>query len=563
MPTIDRRKWLQGVTAATAALTSPAFSAPQQSPRRLLFNWDGSMIHCFGRAALGNPDGPLTKEQFISLAFEPLAEQSVDTVLFSFGNGNIAEYESRVLEWPGEADRFQFPESRMWHGGIEVDPADQYNNPKALADAGGNPPHLIVEECHRRGMQAFVSFRMNDCHDGQHPQGTIPNPELATFKRQNSDWLIEDLDWWTALDFSHPRVQALKLKAIEEFFDRWDFDGIELDWLRHTLYFPRGTEKENAHHLNHFMKKIRNSLNQRAKKRGRPIQIAVRIPERIDWCQAGGFDIGNWISADLIDLVILGQGLTSLPTLAEFRSLMGDRKLPIYPCLTPLGNGYFLQPDEVIRGSAANLWHNGADGLYLFNWFFYGSWRSELLTEIATPQSLNGKNKRYTLVHRVSAPSGQPGADYVRYNSQSRSAPVPFSLDVKTEPHTVELVSSTDFQSALTRPRQVNLWLELDFLSDQDVLSIVCNGHELEIPDSQNGLRQKLLGQSMMFPAGQGVLGLPADKPIDNTFMGVAIPVPIEYLAQGTNRWTFTLKHRGSGFNHNLRISRLELETLY
>ena len=119
MPTIDRRKWLQGVTAATAALTSPAFSAPQQSPRRLLFNWDGSMIHCFGRAALGNPDGPLTKEQFISLVFEPLAEQSVDTVLFSFGNGNIAEYESRVLEWPGEADRFQFPESNCMKSTID------------------------------------------------------------------------------------------------------------------------------------------------------------------------------------------------------------------------------------------------------------------------------------------------------------------------------------------------------------------------------------------------------------------------------------------------------------
>ena len=75
----------------------------------MLVNWDGSMIHCFGRAALGNPDGPLTREQFVSLVFTPLDEKAVDAVLFSFGSGNVAEYQSNVLEWPGEADQFRFP----------------------------------------------------------------------------------------------------------------------------------------------------------------------------------------------------------------------------------------------------------------------------------------------------------------------------------------------------------------------------------------------------------------------------------------------------------------------
>ena len=106
------------------------------------------MIHCFGRAALGNPDGPLTREQFVSLVFTPLDEKAVDAVLFSFGSGNVAEYESNVLEWPGEADQFHFPKARTWHGGVEVDPADQYRNPKAMAEAGANPPAVIVDECH-------------------------------------------------------------------------------------------------------------------------------------------------------------------------------------------------------------------------------------------------------------------------------------------------------------------------------------------------------------------------------------------------------------------------------
>ena len=294
MNDIDRRGFLSsavGALVGVGATNGFADDPRRREPRRLLFNWDGSMVHSFGREALGNAEGPFTREQFVSLVFTPLNENAVDAVLFSFGSGNVAEYQSNVLEWPGEADRFEFPAARTWHGGIEVDPADQYKNPKALADAGANPPAVIVEECHRRGMQAFVSLRMNDCHDGQHPRGTLPNPELATFKRQNPEWLVPDLDWWTALNFAHPRVRALKLRVVEEFFDRWDFDGIELDWLRHTLYFPRGTERENAHHLTHFLRDVRESLNERARRRGRPIEILVRVPERVEWCREGGFEI--------------------------------------------------------------------------------------------------------------------------------------------------------------------------------------------------------------------------------------------------------------------------------
>ena len=297
----------------------------------------------------------------------------------------MAEYQSNVLEWPGQADRFRFPESRTWHGGIEVDPKDQYLNPKSLADSGHNPPQIIVDECRRRGMRAFVSLRMNDIHDGQHPRGALPNPELPTFKRLNPDWLVPDLDWWSALNFEVAPVRELKLRVIEEFFDRWDFDGIELDWLRHTFYFPRGLEREKGKYLTEFMRAVRRSLRQRAAERGRPIEIAVRVPERVEWCLEGGFEVPTWIREGLVDFLILGQGLTECRGLSGFRELMGSRRLPIYPSLYPFGNGYPIYPDEVIRGSAANLWRDGADGLYTFNWFFYGNWRSRLLREIADP----------------------------------------------------------------------------------------------------------------------------------------------------------------------------------
>ena len=174
-PSIGRRRFLLLGAGGLACLANSGGSDGRDSrPGRLLFNCDGSMIHCWGRAALPQNGGPLSRQEFAALVFTPLENSGVDTLLFSFGSGNVAEYQSNVLEWPGEADRFQFPESRTWHGGVEVDPKDQYLNPKSLADSGHNPPQVIVDECRRRGLKAFVSLRMNDIHDGQHPGAPFP-----------------------------------------------------------------------------------------------------------------------------------------------------------------------------------------------------------------------------------------------------------------------------------------------------------------------------------------------------------------------------------------------------
>ena len=267
---------------------------------------------------------------------------------------------------------------------------------------------------------------------------------------------MPDLDWWSALNYAHPRVRALKLRIAEEFFERWDFDGIELDWLRHSLYFPRGTERESGKHLTDFMRQIRKRLKARAEKRGRPIEIAVRIPERVEWCLEGGFEVPTWIEEDLVDILILGQGLTALPSMNGLRKLM-TRELPIYPCIFAYGNGYPVSPDEVIRGNAANLWRDGANGLYTFNWFFYGPWRQKILEEIADPQRLGGKDKDYTLMQRFEPTPREPGADYLRYNTILKDAPVPFSIKVADGPKEVPVPLADSQSPAGESPRSSEL----------------------------------------------------------------------------------------------------------
>ncbi|MBM3803049.1 MAG: hypothetical protein FJW26_12170 [Acidimicrobiia bacterium] len=565
MSKITRRSFMAiaaaGLAQRVQAKNSRKQRASTSKPRRLLFNWDGSMIHCFGRTVLPDSKGPLTREQFASLVFAPLENTAVDILMFSFGSGNVAEYQSSVLEWPGQADNFKFPESKKWHGGIEVDPKDQYLNPKSLADSGHNPPAVIVEECRKRGLGAFVSFRMNDCHDGQHPKETLPNPELPTFKRQNPDWLVEDLDWWSALDYERPTVRALKLKAIEEFFERWDFDGIELDWLRHTLNFRRGTDRENGKHLTQFMRAVRKSLNDKASQRGRPIEIAVRIPERLEWCLEGGFEIPAWISEDLVDFLILGQGLTELPSLREFRTLMKAKPLPIYPSLYSYGNGYRLSPDDVIRGSAANLWRDGADGLYAFNWFVYGTWRKALLNEIAQPELLRKASKHYTLVHRFEATPRAPGADYIRYNTMLKDAPVPFHLNVADGAKTVFVPIADDVASKKDRPKRAELWIAMDYSQPGDVLSVSLGDKVLEPGDVDAASRWETAGGQLDLPPGNGMLGFAPNETVDLSFKALRWNVPVQPLIPGRNKFSIALKKRGAGSDKPLRVTRVELVT--
>ena len=562
---LSRRRLLLLGAGGLASLAHPGRSSGRNSrPGPLLFNCDGSMIHCWGRAALPQGSGPLSRREFTDLVFSPIENSGVDTLLFSFGSGNVAEYQSNVLEWPGEADRFQFPESRTWHGGVEVDPKDQYLNPKSLADSGHNPPQVIVEECRRRGMKAFVSLRMNDIHDGQHPRGSLPNPELPTFKRLNPDWLVPDLDWWSALNFDVAPVRELKLRVIEEFFDRWDFDGVELDWLRHTLYFPRGLEREKGKVLTEFMRVARESLRRRAARRGRPIELAVRVPERVEWCLEGGFEVPTWIREGLVDSLILGQGLTECRGLSEFKELMGDRRLPIYPSLYPFGNGYPIYPDEVIRGSAANLWRDGADGLYTFNWFFYGRWRNRLLREIADPALLGDKDKRYTLVQQFEAhrTGRSPRSDSVRFNSMIKAAPLPFILGRAGAGQTLTLPIADDVSSTSNPPRRAELLVGLDGLSG-DVVEFWLNGQVLE-PGEMDAVKDlATVACHLDIPEGQGILGFPPRRRLDMDFRGLRLQVPPARLTRGDNRLRLRLKRRPSNADRPVRVRRIELSVGY
>ena len=276
----------------------------------------------------------------------------VDALFWGDGaGGNTANYNSNVLELTG---------ARIG----KVAPFLQQ-----LLQEGNDPAQIVVREAQKRGTDIFYSFRINDCHDSLGDGERLPQL-LATFKQQHPEWTIgpgHPYGGLLQLNFAVSEVRELKFAVIEEIFRKYDFDGLEIDFLRSAPHFIPGTEPAHADILTQFLRRVRAHLNQRGEQRGRAISIAVRVDESMEACHLDGFDVAAWVTEGLVDMIILGSGAIDTEVEA-FKKLTEDTGIQVYPCLYGWPSGYNPASPEMIRALAVNYWYQGADGIYTFNW---------------------------------------------------------------------------------------------------------------------------------------------------------------------------------------------------
>ena len=279
----------------------------------------------------------------------------------------------------------------------------------ALREAGTNIVAVCVERAHEHGMEAFASMRMNDLHFND-PAIRYPLGQ-GDFWLQHPETYVGDatLGWHAdgALNFTHPQVRAYKLATIAEICDGFDIDGIDLDFMRFPVYFPRGEGERHIPLMTAFVREAREIVDRAGQKRGRPLELGVRLPARVDICRRLGFDSVAFVRQKLVNFITLTPFLHNFPSIParRFREQLGDDAVPIYAGLMshsphgPLSQGAF-------RASAANCFREGADGLYMFNYFFGNkegravglSWRESsrgLLQGLGKASALRGCNKVY------------------------------------------------------------------------------------------------------------------------------------------------------------------------
>jgi hypothetical protein len=363
---------------AEAAVDSARIAA-RDRPRRIIFNNDGGETRV--------PPAPIPAlDGFLPVRLSPLAGTQVDTIVFdtTAGTFNRFAHETRV------AEPFLVQEGRYRHNLL----------PAHLA-AGTDPLRVVIASARKTGQEVFWAMRMNDTHDATNPL------LLSRLKQEHPDYLLgtkaqpPTRGMWTAVNYGLPVIRELARRTIAEVADRYDVDGIELDFWRHPVFFRRTADghvvgDEERALMTTLLREVRTDLDAAGKRRGKPILLAVKTPDSVGYCAEIGLDLPRWFADDLIDFYIPG-GYFQISPWSDSVALARQHGLKIYACLAENrikdSEGHRERAStESLRGRASAAWAAGVDGIELFNHFdpTASHWR-----EIGDPAVLRPLPKTY------------------------------------------------------------------------------------------------------------------------------------------------------------------------
>ena len=394
--------------AASSPLDLPALRKLRQEAahrrRRLIFNNDGDDVIYTGK----DP----TPEALLALRTSPLVGSQVDSIFYSnslcFGH---SLHNSEVME------PFTCTEAMFEH-----------NSLSGLMAKGIDPIQVMVEFCHDHGIEILWDMRMNDTHDSMiGGYGPYLRPG---FKLEHPEYLVGSVEkhpphgTWSSVNYAVPQVRELAYRFFEEVCRKFDIDGVEMDFFRHPCFFKSVAEggqatQEELDMMTDLIRRVREMTEREGLRRGRPILIAIRIPDSVEYCRGIGLDVERWLAEGLVD-ILSGTCYFRLNPW-EYLIELGHRYgVPVYPSLSESrvqGETRFRRNSlESYRARALQLWTAGADGVYIFNYF---NPRGPIWRELGDPEGLRTKDKLYFVTVR----NGQPGR-YLAGGRQHQNVPI-------------------------------------------------------------------------------------------------------------------------------------------
>ena len=284
---------------------------------------------------------------------------------------------------------------------------------KPLNPAVPDPTPVMVDGARQSRMEVFGSIRMNDTHDAfGKPHGRLTYP----LKVAHPEWLLGDESQggdfksapealtWSGLDFAVQQVRDDRLWWIRNTAERYDLDGVDLNFFRMPWYFKPGMAEQGTPLMTDLVRDARSILDKASEKRSRPMLLGVRVPDSLEACSRIGTDIETWLREGLVDRLLVGGGYAPFTSpYSELVALGHAHDVPVYPCINcgaPPGG-----PDEALRGAASNIYWSGADGIYMWNYQYrdipklgYGRPTDEgyaLLKELGSPVGLRYLDKAF------------------------------------------------------------------------------------------------------------------------------------------------------------------------
>ena len=453
---------LTGAVAGTAlALASLARAQPAPPGRvrlkthRNLFNGDCNFL--FYNPELWQPEGGPYTARAIQRFVELLATSGVDTLLVN-PNTQVAWYPSPRLECvltgyrrgdlafaqaiaagnaglsPAQATRFAASLVRL---------LDLYLD---LSEAGVDWLAECARAARHRGVRPWLSYRMNATHFSGAPDSPVNcrlfrDPKYRLSGRVPGTAAVTDPSW-VGLNYGCPPVRDYMFAMIREGVDAYDYEGLELDWLRHPVCLDAPASARQVDEMTAWLADVRALTRARRS----DYAFGLRLPSNLDYLRSIGLDVPALTRRGLLDFVTFSnfwQTAWEMPHDTLRRELGPD--VAIYggmedapnwleahaPTLTERPAGQEIQlagdnafkatrpPDgpgrirgtrylsaspELMRANAAGKLVLGADGLEQFNFFVTDQVRVPgqrgnyaALRQLADLEFLRGQDKHYAL----------------------------------------------------------------------------------------------------------------------------------------------------------------------
>jgi len=334
------------------------------------------------------------------------------------------------------AKKTNFP-SKSWEPHCEgFDPAKDNNQPyfgdlppesrpgarqwpenlRRMLDAGVDPTGRMLDRCRQRGIGPWVSMRMNDVHDANY----LRSPLHSRFWMEHHEyWRYPDrFNGWNDRCFNYglKPVRDHAMALVRELCDRYDMEGLELDWNRFPLHFREGEEIEQGKVLTGWMGEVRRVVLAAEKKCKHPIRLVARVPARPEVAAGTGLDAVAWARQGLIDHLVVAPFWATTDydiPVEQWRKLLEgtgvgvtaglEIRIQPYPGAPTIPNTPARR-----RGAAMAALGRGSQGIYVFNYFDVGRRMPQLLREMGSIETLRGKDRSYLLTYVDITVPGRP-----------------------------------------------------------------------------------------------------------------------------------------------------------
>jgi len=352
---------------------------------------------------------PITPEEYVA-KIDYLSGTQVGILQWCLGT-IVAFFDSKVIE--------------SW-GTRKVDYDTEYGfstwlqaaNFQHLIKTKNDPLRLVVERGHARGLQVWGTRRMNDAHhtypglEGLQSQFYIDHPELRLPS-------FAEHQVAAVYDWCQSAVLEQDLAFLTDVAERYDVDGLDLDFSRGGLQFSSGDTKYRQEATGGHVRNIRQMLDRVGKKKGRNLGLSVQFycfdpmnpstQDRTQWkgniqsYYDSGADIRSWAKEGLIDILV---GQCRSASLHELEVADWVKAVEGTDCLLMVGPGKpsrrkFSGPGqdwttaEEHRAIAHRLYEQGVDGIAFYDYMHHGPFDLTPLQELSEPDNIRVKTKSH------------------------------------------------------------------------------------------------------------------------------------------------------------------------